>query len=63
MNISMPVKYCPSCGESIQNPTSLVNHFSESDDEVYFCWCKHCQWRCEIKPVQRVTIYELAEEE
>jgi C4-type Zn-finger protein len=59
-DISHPVKFCPSCGESLRDAKSLLNVFTKGEEFVYFCWCRHCLWQGEIMAVKRVTATELA---
>lgn len=58
--IQHPVQFCPNCGESLRDPKSLLNVFTQGENFVYFCWCRHCSWRGEIMAVTRVTTSELA---
>ncbi|MCY9695461.1 hypothetical protein [Paenibacillus alginolyticus] len=60
--IRNPVKFCPCCGESLRDPKSLLNLFTQGEELVYFCWCRHCTWRGEIKAITRVLAPELASE-
>jgi hypothetical protein len=56
----LKIQFCPSCGHSLLDSKSLLNHFSVSTDEAYYCWCSHCLWRGEIVETVRVTAPELA---
>jgi C4-type Zn-finger protein len=58
--IRNPVRFCPCCGESLRDPKSLLNVFTEGQEFVYFCWCRQCSWRGEIMSVTRVTAPELS---
>jgi hypothetical protein len=57
--VEIKIKFCPNCGESLQEPASLLNEFWVSSDTAYFCWCSFCEWKGEIIEVTRITAPEL----
>lgn len=54
------IEFCPSCGQSLRDPKSILNEYWISSDTAYFCWCRHCSWSGEIIQVKRIIAPELA---
>jgi hypothetical protein len=55
---SPKIKYCPSCGYSLEHPHCILNEFWIAEDTAYYCWCQNCKWSGEVINVTRIITTE-----
>ncbi|SNR53176.1 hypothetical protein SAMN06265360_1098 [Haloechinothrix alba] len=53
-----PVRYCPSCGASLDGPAGFVHEYWVGGDRQFHCWCPECYLLCTVVLSQLVTSHE-----
>ncbi|MCW2762882.1 MAG: hypothetical protein JWR85_3083 [Marmoricola sp.] len=51
-------KFCPECGASFAEASSLVVEYWTGEARVFATWCATCSWSGEIVKVPRTVGYE-----
>ena len=51
-------RFCPACGESLADPSSIAVEFWESERRVFHTQCGQCSWTGDIARVERMVGHE-----
>jgi hypothetical protein len=54
-------RHCPGCGALISGSGGLVVEYWVTEDRVFYCWCRECDWTGTIVRLERHVGHEAAE--
>lgn len=52
------VRFCPVCGDGLDNPQGFVVEYWKAEDRMFLCWCARCFELSSVCLPQRVIAYE-----
>lgn len=56
--LGTPVRYCPSCGASLESPQGFVHEYWVCDDRHFHTWCPACLFLCTVVLSRQITSHE-----
>jgi hypothetical protein len=54
-------RHCPRCGARVSGSAGLVVEYWVTEDRVFYCWCRACDWTGTIIQLERHVGHEAAE--
>jgi hypothetical protein len=56
------VSFCPRCGAEL-DVQAFVQEYWTADARVFHCWCRACDFVCDVMPTERVVTHEPAHDD
>lgn len=56
--LGAPVRYCPSCGTSLERPAGFVHEYWVTEDRLFHCWCPECYFLCTVVLSSQIASHE-----